>query len=266
MILPVTIRVSASSTDSRQASGSNVKGSAPRIHPDFREELRKLSWRQAVIRVAEDQMYSEQGISSSAGNGVYDSKGIMWCGSFVYWCFEVVATAKGDPNPFGSNLGSDNPLRSGIKALDMGISNPAMFDVLNYEGSKQFGGIVGAIKPGDFRIRTAVPATASNIQRGDIVLPRRDRAIFEHVALVYDPPDASGAFTAINGNALGNYRPDGMKTPSSDIGISQHKDAFDKNTLQKDTVVESNGKSITMYGAGTTYYRHVFLHFKTFPS
>ncbi|WP_156971056.1 hypothetical protein [Beijerinckia mobilis] len=98
-IAPLTIRV-VSNQQNRQ-----VGASAGEVSPQLRVELQRLSLRDAVIRIAEDQMHSAIATQSD-GFGVYniDAK-FNWCGAFAYWCWQQACAIKSVPNPFGSNGG-----------------------------------------------------------------------------------------------------------------------------------------------------------------
>lgn len=207
-IQPLDIRV-VDNTDCRQADD---KG---KLTPKLREEIQSLSFRDALIRVAEDQMYSSIGRSGSGGDGRYDNPGINWCGSFVHWCYATVSGAKGVANPFGSASGENNILRSGIKALYAGMNDESKFTVIRYEGPDRFGGLKKTQKFIDI-------GSANPVMRGDICLPRRNSGdTFPHVCMVYDPPNGAGIFTTIDGNQTGAYRPGTGYSPYC-IDINQH--------------------------------------------
>jgi hypothetical protein len=235
-IQPLEIRV-VDNADGRQAEGKTADRGAGtiKVAPKLREEIQGLSFREALIRVAEDQMNSAVGRTGSGGDGRYDEAGINWCGSFAYWCYAVVSLAKGVANPFGSASPVNNPLRSGIKALHAGMKDEGKFTVIRYEGPDRFGGLK---KPQKF-----IELDADNpVLRGDICLPRKDKGdTFPHVCLVYDPPDGSGKFTTIDGNQTGAFRPEGASPYC--IGVNAH----DANKKWKD------GKT----------YAFAFVHVKT---
>lgn len=206
-IMPLEIRV----VDNGDARQTEDKGA---ITPKLREEIQKLSFRDALVRVAEDQMNSAIGRSGTGGDGRYDDKGINWCGSFIHWCYAAVSNAKGVPNPFGSAGGVNNILRSGIKALYAGMKDEATFTVIRYEGPDRFGGLK--------KTQTFIDIGPENpVLRGDICLPRKNSGdTFPHVCMVYDPPDGSGTFTTIDGNQTGSYTPEGASQFC--IGINTH--------------------------------------------
>ncbi|MBI1357325.1 MAG: hypothetical protein GC160_23535 [Acidobacteria bacterium] len=203
-IKPLEIRV-VSNSDARQAEDNGM------LTPALRAEVQKLSFRDALIRVAEDQRFSALGRSGSGGNGKYDAAGINWCGSFVHWCYEAVSRAKGVENPFGSAARENNSLRSGIKALYAGMKDEGKFTVIRYEGPDRFGGLK--------KVQKFIDISAANpVQRGDICLPRSDHGdTFPHVSMVYDPPVGSGPFTTIDGNQTGSYRPEGASPYCIDV-------------------------------------------------
>lgn len=206
-IQPLEIRV-VDNPDCRQVEDRG------KITPQLRQELQLMSFRNALIRVAEDQMRSAIGLSPAGGNGRYDDPGINWCGSFVYWCYAAVSSAKGVTNPFGAAGGANNILRSGIKALYAGLKDEGQFTVIRYEGGDRYGGLR--------KIQKFIDISADNpVMSGDICLPRENTGdTFPHVCMVYDPPDGSGRFTTIDGNQTGAYRPEGASPDC--IGINVH--------------------------------------------
>jgi len=188
--------------DARQAED------ARHISASFREELQSLTFRDALIRVATDQMYSAIGRSGSA-NARYDDGG-EWCGSFVRWCYEVVSAAKGVENPFAKYS-----LRSGIKTLYAGMAEPTKFTVMRYEGPDRYGGLKTQQK--FIEIDDSHP-----VRMGDICLPRGDSGdTFPHVSMVYDESVTGGAFSTIDGNQTGAYNPGKGYSPYC-IGINDH--------------------------------------------
>jgi hypothetical protein len=69
--------------------------------PELRAELQLLPLRDAVLRVAEDQLHSSV-CTRSNGFGVYNiDKSYDWCGAFAYWCWNQAAAIKNLDNPFG---------------------------------------------------------------------------------------------------------------------------------------------------------------------
>jgi hypothetical protein len=228
-IQPLQIQV-VDNADRRQS------GDKGKITPELRDELQGLSMRDAVVRVAQDQMNSAIGQSASGGGGRYDDAGINWCGSFVYWCYDQAARAKGVDNPFGSFAASSNPLRSGIKALSWGMRHPLAATVIQYEGPDRFAGKT---------TQELIEIGADNpVMAGDIALPRKNHGdTFPHVCMVLNPPSTGGgAFTSIDGNQFGAYRPDGSNAKTC-IGTCDHN---------ADDTLKIEGK--------TDVYKWVFVH------
>lgn len=255
-IEPLTIRVTRTDTKHRQASGGSV------MQDDFRAELRKLcasgpgGWRQAVIRIAEDQMNSDVGRTTDGGKGVYDDPAENWCGSFVTWCFDVLAAARGGASPFGTGLAVESALRSGIKALSWGLQNPSKGKVLNYEGADRFkGGAATKLNPVKF----------GDLLRGDLCLPRDEHGVFRHVAIVYDPPGASGGtFTTMNGNTFGSFVPSGMSRSAGCIALGQG-DSNEMLTIRETawTTKKKDGTTVDHKASdpmGHRFPKYVFVH------
>jgi hypothetical protein len=102
---------------------------------EMRKELSKLSIRDAVTRVAEDQMNSK--ICLGDGFGTYMAKEIMpgtradWCGGFAHWCWRRAAAIKNVENPFGED---SRVLWSPQRAIQWAMRNPAKAMILRYEG------------------------------------------------------------------------------------------------------------------------------------
>lgn len=209
-IQPLDIRV-VDDSDCRQIKDKDSL--APKLLEEIK--LASLSFRDALIRVAEDQMYSAIGRSGTGGKGRYDAPEINWCGSFVHWCYAVASSAKGVTNPFGSASRENNSLRSGIKALYAGMKDESKFTVIQYEGPDRYGGLK--------KIQKLIEIGPQNpVMRGDICLPRKNSGdTFPHVCMVYDPPNGSGTFTTIDGNQTGAYRPGNRYSPYC-IDINEH--------------------------------------------
>lgn len=124
---PVEVRV-VDNADSRQS------GDRGAISSEFRKELLGMSVRQAVIRVAEDQMYSKIG-RSTRGHGRYAADGYEWCGAFAWYCWNVACTVHGVPNPFGDKYGS---LLSCQKAISWALQTDTC-TILRYKGHDPYG-------------------------------------------------------------------------------------------------------------------------------
>jgi hypothetical protein len=125
-IAPLTIHVVANKEARRVAD----KGE---IEPALRTELQRLPLRQAVIRVAEDQLHSRVG-TNAQGISLYHlpaGYGTLWCGAFADWCWDQACIAKDVPNPFG---GSIEPLLSPQKAIHGGMGESTPGQLLQYAG------------------------------------------------------------------------------------------------------------------------------------
>ncbi len=178
---PLTVRVVAD-PDARQAADVAA------ITPELRRELQGMGLRDAVLRVAEDQMNSHLGRTSN-GTGRYLRKDWNWCGAFAHWCWKVAAAAKGVPSPFGPER---DVLLSPQKAIDFVCHNPDKAVVLRYHGSDPMNSRVAPVP--------LVEIGASNpVLRADICLVRNDHDGWQHVALVHHPP-VDGPFRTLDGN------------------------------------------------------------------
>jgi hypothetical protein len=102
---------------------------------EIREELLGLSLRDAVIRVAEDQMYSN--VCLGNGFGTYMASEIIkgtpadWCGGFAHWCWRQAAAIKNVENPFGDD---GSVLWSPQRAIGWAMRNPDKAVVFRYKG------------------------------------------------------------------------------------------------------------------------------------
>jgi hypothetical protein len=241
-VKPLQIEV-VTSLDYRQAS---IEDKRLVLAPKLAQELASLPFRDALIRVAQDQMNSKIGRSPNAGNGKYGvAKDVEWCGAFVHWCYIAVGSVSRTANPLGN---SGDPLSSPQKAIGWALHNTDKAQLLRYEGPDPFGwswdGKMTADKVALKQSFVDVSAT-DPVQKGDVCLVRESLDPgkgWKHVCMVLDPPDASGTFTTIDGNQTGAFRPDGSGAAQECIGVNSH----DANTKIGD------GKS----------YRFVFLHLK----
>lgn len=175
--------------DARQAGG------IASISPGLRTELAAMrSTRDAVIRVAEDQMHSAVVAASDAGFGRYCSEpGADWCGAFAWWCWNVATAARSVDNPFGRGAGIDR-LLSPQKALHFARTHPDRAIALRFQDrSDPFHG------PGE--IPYVEIDALHPVERGDICLVRNAHGGWQHVCLVHTPPSAAGGdFVTIDGN------------------------------------------------------------------
>ncbi|RJF80600.1 hypothetical protein D3874_26155 [Oleomonas cavernae] len=263
-IRPLEIRVYGEKNSGNRQSLGGIN-----MHPKFMEELKKLPWRDAVLRVAVDQMQGKNGTGSGDESGkTYDSSGASWCGSFVAWCYGVVAAAHGIKSPMAMN-GVYNELRSGIQALDWGLKRQAQGQctVYNYEGGPRYGqhfggGAFSGDEAKSFATRLNKVA-AGSIARGDVVLVRAEdhHGEFNHVCMVYEPPKGpTDPFVVMNGNAGDAPPGDGAGGP---ISLSYPKNAGQTWVLTNDKAkwTDKKGNEHTSSDAvGSTIYRYVFLH------
>ena len=189
---PVEVRVVADA-DARQ---SGEKGA---ITPELRDELQSLTLREAVLRVAEDQMYSKIG-RSAGGFGRYADKAYDWCGAFAWYCWSVACAVKGVPNPFGDKNGS---LLSVQKAISYALQTDRA-TILRYEGGDPYGNSFTtgkALKKGELERQEYIEISPENpVEPADIVLVRAGAANgWKHVALVWETPTGDD-LVSIDGN------------------------------------------------------------------
>jgi hypothetical protein len=125
---PIEIRVVQNAERRQVGRGLNE------VTTELREEIAKLSLREAVTRVAEDQMNSSVCLGSGFGTYMVASiggKAADWCGGFAYWCWRQAAAIKNVPNPFGDD---DNVLWSPQRAIGWAMENPDKAVVFRYKG------------------------------------------------------------------------------------------------------------------------------------
>jgi hypothetical protein len=196
-IVPIAIRVVDDPT-ARQAGKKGV------TTPAFRDELQGMSsLRDAVLRVAEDQMYST--IGSSGGFGKYhDNDTYDWCGAFAWYCWNAACMARKVSNPFGDN---NNSLLSCQKAVSWALqAPPGRFTILRYEGGDPYGSSFTTNKPlaKTERQEYIEISPANPVQKGDIMILRNKTKGWQHVALVWeDTPADAAVVQTIDGN-VGN--------------------------------------------------------------
>jgi hypothetical protein len=219
-----------------RAGGSKV------VSDPVGSEMRAAKFRDALVMLARDQMFSSIGRSPHGGDGRYGlDRGDEWCGAFVHWVYVRTAATLGATNPFGDRVGT---LASPQKAIGWALHNPNLATIIRYEGSDPYGWSWDAAPKAD---KTAlkqdfIDISANNpVQTGDIAL-YRDKSGWRHVCMVVDPPSVGkDDFMTIDGNQTGAYRPEGASQEC--IGMNSH-DANDKLP---------DGKS----------YKWVFLHMAT---
>ena len=181
-IAPLTIRVM---TD---ASCRQVGRAVAQVTPELRVEIQGLELREAVMRVAEDQMNSA--ISQTSGFGVYDMDATLdWCGGFAYWCWNQACAIQGQENPFGS---SSTVLWSPQRAIHWAMQETTPAQLLRYKG----------ISPMDGKGRQEYREIGWNgyeLRRGDVVLLREGHAAgWKHVCMVHSVDGRS--IVTIDGN------------------------------------------------------------------
>src|SRR5262245_26767946 len=112
-IAPLTVRVIGDAT-CRQVGKAKAQ-----VTPELRGELQGMSLRDAVIRVAEDQMHSA--VARTSGFGAYNMDATLnWCGGFAYWCWDQACAIRGEENPFGD---SNTVLWSPQRAIHWGMQD-----------------------------------------------------------------------------------------------------------------------------------------------
>jgi hypothetical protein len=168
-IAPLTVRVI------QDPSCRQVGKAKAQVTPELRAEIQGLSLRDAVMRVAEDQMNSA--ISRTSGFGVYDMDAKMdWCGGFAYWCWNQACAILGTENPFG---GESSVLWSPQRAIHWAMQDTTPAQLLRYKG----------VSPMDGRGSQEYRELGWNgysLKRGDIVLLREGHAAgWKHVCMVH---------------------------------------------------------------------------------
>lgn len=165
---PITIRV-VSDQDWRQCGKATAE-----VTPSLRLELQQLPLRDAVLRIAEDQMNSA--IARGSGFGVYHpNPEYNWCGAFVHWCWRQAAAIKGVTNPVGPD---SNVLLSPQKAIHWAMRPETPAQLLRYEGTDPMTGT------GTQEYRE-IGYNGYQLERGDVVLLREGGANgWKHVCMV----------------------------------------------------------------------------------
>ncbi len=185
------------------------------IEENMRRDLNQLSLRQAVIRIARDQI-SSRVKSNAEGRVLYNlpsNYNGLWCGAFAYWCWEQAAKAKGANNPFGN---SNESLLSPLKAIDWAMQLDTPVQLLQY----------GGFNPLTMKAQQPLREngwSGNFVSPGDIALWRDTHATdFKHVSIVASVngdqfTDVNGnAYDAGSGSALAEISHDNMKKKLSD--------------------------------------------------
>jgi hypothetical protein len=189
VIEPLRILV-VDNMDARQITGTGT------VPPALREEIASMSLRDAVLRVAVDQMNSTIGRTANAGFGRYGvGQQYDWCGAFAWWCWEQACKIQNTSNPFGKN--PDN-LLSPQKAITYGMKYSGRLQVVRYAG----GALYAGWSKDDAKLSIAREVTLSerSIERADICLYRNE-GNWRHVCIM--DTSLSGDFddfTTMDGN------------------------------------------------------------------
>jgi hypothetical protein len=181
-IAPLTVRVIHDAT-CRQVGKAKAQ-----VTPELRQEIQSMSLRDAVIRVAEDQMHSA--VARTNGFGVYNmASNLDWCGGFAYWCWDQACAIRGDENPFG---GSNKVLWSPQRAIHWAMQPTTPAQLLRYQG----------VSPMDGKGQQEYHEIGWNgyyLNPGDIVLLREGTADgWKHVCMVHEV--TGRALVTIDGN------------------------------------------------------------------
>jgi hypothetical protein len=181
-IAPLTVRVI------QDASCRQVGKSRAQVTPELRSEIQKMALRDAVIRVAEDQMCSA--IAQTRGFGVYNmDNNLDWCGGFAYWCWDQACAIRGDENPFG---GLSTVLWSPQRAIHWAMQPTTPAQLLRYQGVSPMDG-KGQQEYHD------IGWGGYDLKPADIVLLREGSANgWKHVCMVHDVNDRG--LVTIDGN------------------------------------------------------------------
>jgi hypothetical protein len=199
--VPVQIQV-VNDKDSRRVRD---KGN---VTPTARAEIQGLSLRDAVIRVAEDQMNSKICKTTDGFGSYYAAEEggfpVNWCGAFAYWCWQQACAIKGETCPFTS---AQN-LLSPQKAIHYAMNPATVGQLLRYEGLDPMSGNFK-----DKQEYREIGWNGNDLQRGDIVLLREwietptpeqkkvmmgEKWIWRHVCMV--DSYGGGGLTTMDGN------------------------------------------------------------------
>lgn len=168
-VKPITIQLVS---DQNWRGVGKAQGEVSR---ELRQELQRLDLRDAVLRIAEDQMHSSIA-SRSDGFGVYDcDPSYNWCGAFAHWCWKQAAAIKAVQNPFGAN---NDVLLSPQKAISWAMRVDTPLQLLRYQGGNPMTG------KGTQEYRE-IGYNGCFLERGDIVLLREGNAGgWKHVCMI----------------------------------------------------------------------------------
>jgi hypothetical protein len=174
MIDPLTVRVIDDAT-LRQVGNARRQ-----VTPELEKELKAMTLREAVLRVAEDQMHSKIGRSDGFGvyirNATYD-----WCGGFAYWCWDQACAIRGQDNPFG---GESSVLWSPQRAIKWAMEPTNPGQLLRYNGTNP----MAEKKDPDYRTVQQycdIGWNGNELEPADIVLFRWPNGDWRHVSMIY---------------------------------------------------------------------------------
>ncbi len=169
-IMPTTISV-VSDQNWRQVSKAGGQATSEMLR-----ELQRLPLRQAVLRIAEDQMHSSVS-SRSDGFGVYHSNASYdWCGAFAHWCWSQAAAIQHVSNPFGAD---SNVLLSPQKAIDWAMRDDTPGQLLRYKG-------INPMTGKGLQEYREIGYNGYELEPADIVLLREGNATgWKHVCMIY---------------------------------------------------------------------------------
>jgi hypothetical protein len=165
------------------------------MDPEMREEIDSLPLREAVIRVAEDQMQSfirgGQNAQWARRYHLPESYGDKWCGAFAHWCWQRACDVKKISNPFGS---SGETFLSPQKAISWAMHNPDKGQLFQYSGPDPYKGGKAVQE------LVELSGDGSSVQPGDLALWReKSTGHFKHVSFVKSLDGVT--LTDVNGNA-----------------------------------------------------------------
>lgn len=163
------------------------------IEPTLKNELEQLSLRQAVLRIAEDQLHSKVK-TNQQGCALYrlhPKNGTLWCGAFAYWCWQQATRVKNVKNP----ISSQDVLLSPQKVINWGMRDDSLGQLLQYKGPNPM------TMKGDPQELREIGYAGYSVEPGDIACWREKHSMgFKHVSLVEEVNGKT--FIDLNGNAF----------------------------------------------------------------
>lgn len=161
------------------------------IDQKLKEELEQLSLRQAVLRIAEDQLHSKVK-TNQQGRDLYHlpKPEKLWCGAFAYWCWQQAARLKNMDNP----ISSQDVLLSPLKVINWGMQDNSLGQLLQYKGPNPM------TMKGKHQELREIGYAGYSVEPGDIACWREKHSMgFKHVSLVEKVKGKT--FIDLNGNA-----------------------------------------------------------------